>query len=446
MTVSDPARKANLQIFGCQMNKLDAELIRTALEQRGYGFTDSPEEAGLILFITCSVREHAEDRVHSRLGALKRLKRRSSDLVIGVMGCMAQEHREALFRKHPHLDIVCGTRDFPSIADLVERARSGEREVTAVETEAAPAHSRNEKLRPQSFRAYLSIMRGCDRYCSYCIVPFVRGREESRPAEEIAEEAARLVDDGVKEITLLGQSVNHYRDRSGIVLADLLRRLDTIPGLLRLNFVTSYPAFVDGDLIAAIAECRSATRFLHTPPQAGSDAILKKMKRRYTAAEYVEMVSSLREAVPDMEFGGDFIVVFPGETEADFQASLDLLEQVRFQQAFIFKYSPREGTHAAKALEDDVPPEVKKERNSRLLEAQERISLEKNQALVGKELEVLVEGVSRRDRRRVTGRTIQNNIVAFPGGEELTGRIVRVRVDYCTALTLIGAGGAEVVS
>lgn len=446
MTVPDPVRKANLQVFGCQMNKLDAELVRTALAERGYRFIDRADEADLVLFITCSVREHAEERVHSRLGALKRLKRRHPALLIGLMGCMAQEHKEALFRKHPHLDIVCGTRDFPEIADLVERARAGETEVTAVATETAPAVSRNEKLRPSSFRAFLSIMRGCDRYCAYCIVPYVRGREESRPSAEIIEEAHRLIDDGVREITLLGQSVNHYDDGAGCRLPELLRRLDGIAGLRRLHFVTSYPSSVDGGLIAAIADCRTVTRFLHVPPQSGSDAILKRMKRRYSAADYMEMVRRLREAVPDMEFGGDFIVGFPGETESDFQATLDLLEEVRFQQAFVFKYSPREGTFAARAYDDDVAQEVKKERNAKLLAAQENISLEKNRALVGKEVEVLVEGVSRRDSTRITGRTAQNNIVAFPGDAEWTGRFVRVRVDHCTALTLIGSSGAEVVS
>jgi tRNA-2-methylthio-N6-dimethylallyladenosine synthase len=421
------------------MNKLDSELVLSALTARGYRACDSPDEAGLILFITCSVREHAEERVHSRLGALKRLKRERPDIVVGILGCMAQEHAEGLFRKHSHLDIVCGTRDFHAIADLVERVRSGESKVVAVESSAPPSVDRNERLRPASFRAFLSVMRGCDRYCSYCIVPFVRGREESRSAESIVEEAKRLVGDGVVEITLLGQTVNNYRDGEGVRLSDLLRRLDTLPGLERLHFVTSFPSYVDDDLINAVAECRTVTRFLHIPVQSGSDRILKGMNRRYTADSYRRMVAKFREAVPDVEFGSDFIVGFPGESDEDFQATLVLMEEIRFQQSFVFRYSPRPGTVAARRFEDDVPLAVKRERNTLLLEAQDRIGLEKNSLLLGRDVEVLVEGKSRRDKRRYTGRTRQNNIVAFPCDEEgLIGRLVRVRVAGNTALTLIG--------
>jgi len=437
-------KTALVQVFGCQMNKLDAELVRSVLADRGYAFADDAGRAGLILFMTCSVRQHAEDRVHSRLGALKALKKRNPGLVIGIMGCMAQEHADDLFGMHSHLDIVCGTRDFHSIADLVERVRSGERRVTAVETVERPRVHRDERLRPVRFKAFLAIMRGCENYCSYCIVPSVRGREESRPADEIVAEAQVLVGDGVKEITLLGQAVNRYDDGSGTRLPELLRLLDGLPGLRRLHFVTSYPSHVDGALIDAIAGCKTVTRFLHVPAQSGSNRILKSMKRHYTAESYARMAARLREAVPDMELGSDFIVGFPGESEADFEATLDLMQRVRFQQSFIFKYSPRPGTAAARSLDDDVPDEVKRERNALLLAAQEAISREKNARRVGTEVEVLVEGPSRRDASRYTGRTVQNNIVAFPGNDDMVGRFARVRVESCTALTLIGGRVLEV--
>ena len=430
-------KTASIHVFGCQMNKLDGELIRTVLAERGYSFSSDDNDAGLILFVTCSVREHAEDRVHSRLGALKRLKKHNPDLVIGVLGCMAQEHADKLFDKHRHLDVVCGTRDFQHVADLVERVRSGETRGAAVESRLRPEVVRDTNQRPAAFSAFLAVMRGCNQFCSYCIVPFVRGREESRPADEVVEEARRLIDDGVKEITLLGQAVNRYDDGGGTRLPDLLVRLDSLKGLKRLHFVTSYPSGVDKNLISAIRDCATVTRFLHVPAQSGSNPVLKRMNRRYLVEDYVEMVDALRAEVPDMEFGSDFIVGFPGESDDDFAGTVSLLERVRFQQSFIFKYSPRPGTLAEKKYADDVPDEVKRERNARLLAVQEAISIEKNAALVGKEVEVLVTGRSRRDRNRFTGRTVYNNIAAFRGEEELIGRFARLRVDRSTALTLL---------
>lgn len=438
-------KTASIHVFGCQMNKLDGELIQTVLADRGYTFTTDDGEAGVILFVTCSVREHAENRVHSRLGALKRLKKQNPDLVIGLLGCMAQEHAEKLFDKHRHLDVVCGTRDFQHVADLLERVRSGETHVAAVESTARPEVIRDKSQRPARFSAFLAIMRGCDQFCSYCIVPFVRGREESRPAGEIIDEANRLIDDGVKEITLLGQAVNRYDDGKGTRLADLLVRLDSLEGLRRLHFVTSFPSHVDATLAAVIRDCASVTRFLHVPAQSGSNALLERMNRRYTLDDYVGMVDALRAEVPDMEFGSDFIVGFPGESDDDFAATEALLERVRFQQSFIFKYSPRPGTLAAKKYADDVPDEVKRERNARLLAVQERISIEKNAALVGREMEVLVTGPSRRDPSRFTGRTVYNHIAAFRGDEAMTGRFARVRVAKTTALTLLCDKVLEVV-
>ncbi|MFH2001475.1 MAG: tRNA (N6-isopentenyl adenosine(37)-C2)-methylthiotransferase MiaB [Planctomycetota bacterium] len=435
-----------LQVFGCQMNKLDSELIRSLLAEEGYHFTENPDEAGTILFVTCSVREHAEDRVHSRIGMLKPWKKKNPHAVLAVLGCMAQEHGEKLIARHPHLDLVVGTRDFPNLPELLRQARDGHRGMAITSCQEAPEVLRDTAQRPFRQRAFLAVMRGCQMYCAYCVVPYVRGPEVSRDANRIVEEAQALVSDGVVEITLLGQSVNRYDDGSGCRLPGLIRRLDLLPGLQRLNFVTSYPAFVDDELILAMAECRSVTRYLHLPVQSGSDLILEKMKRRYTAGEYLDTVKKLREAMPDLELGSDFIVGFPGETDDDFRCTKSVMEQVRFQQAFIFKYSPRPGTLAARNYTDTVPEEVKKERNARLLALQEKISREKNAATEGHIVEVLVEGQSPRDPARYIGRTIYNQIVAFPASDNHVGKRVRVRVETSTPLTLLGSDDIEVVS
>lgn len=445
MKTTDP-NAVLIHVFGCQMNKLDGELIRSVLHEEGYRFTDRQEEAGIVLFVTCSVREHAEARVHSRLGALKQWKRSNPDAILGLMGCMAQKDGEKLIRQHPHLDLVVGTRDFPRIPEILERAKAGERGLTSVDLDQSPSVKRKEGLRPHKFKAFLSIMRGCDRYCSYCVVPYVRGREESRPLEDVLEEARRLIDDGVLEITLLGQTVNHYDDGRGNRLPDLLRRLDALPGLKRLGFITSYPAFVDQPLVEAIADCPRVLRCLHLPAQSGSDRILKRMNRRYTASDYLDVIASLREAVPDMELASDFIVGFPGESEEDYLATERLMEDVRFQQSFIFKYSPRPGTLAAKKYPDDIPRAVKEERNARLLKLQERIGREKNREWVGRTVDVLVEGRSKRDPDRYTGRTVWNQIAAFPASPGMVGRMIPVKIASATALTLLGEVVEEAVS
>jgi tRNA-2-methylthio-N6-dimethylallyladenosine synthase len=446
MNSSNGKRSVLLNVFGCQMNKLDAELVKSLLFEDGYAFTEDQEEAGVILFVTCSVREHAENRVHSRVGALKAWKKRNPEGVIGILGCMAQKEGTNFIKRHPHVDLVVGTRDFPDIVNLLDRAASGHRGIVALDRGERPDISRNENVRPHRFKAFLSIMRGCDSYCTYCVVPSVRGHEESRPLSGILDEARRLIDTGVLEITLLGQTVNRYDDGNGHRLPELLRSLDAMPGLKRLNFVTSNCAYVDQPLIDAIADCQKVSRFLHLPAQSGSDRILERMNRKYTAGGYLDVVGKLREAVPGMEFGSDFIVGFPGETVEDFEATEQLLEKARFQQSFIFKYSPRPGTLAAEKYVDDVPREVKEARNARLLDLQNRISSAKNARLKGGTVDVLVEGVSRRDPARYTGRTACNQIVAFPGSPELVGRLIRVKVDETTALTLLGNEAVEVLS
>jgi tRNA-2-methylthio-N6-dimethylallyladenosine synthase len=435
-------KRVYLEVFGCQMNKLDGELLTGALLDRGYALTDCIDRAGVVLYLTCAVRQHAEDRVYSLLGRLKARKRRTPGLVIGLLGCIAQREGDRVLRHLPHVDIVCGTAEFLRLPDIIESARAGER-VLAVDPQAEVRFRRERNLGPYQAQAFVSILRGCDQRCSFCVVPSTRGPESSRPVADVVEEVRALVDRGVIEVTLLGQTVNSYGKGLApgrrIGLHTLLAELDRIPGLSRIRFITSHPCFLGPDLIAAMADLEKVCEYLHLPVQSGSDPILRRMRRGYTSARYREAVDRCRDRIPELALATDFIVGFPGETEEDFEATRRLLEDVRFQGSFVFKYSPRPGTEAAGFL-DDVPDDVKRSRNAILLEEQERISGEINAAHIGRVEEVLVEGISKNDPGRLTGRNRQNGIVVFPGTSEdgLEGKMVRVRLTGSTALTLIG--------
>lgn len=444
------ARRYYLVSYGCQMNKLDGELVASRLLEAGYEPAATEEEADVVLLNTCSVREQAENRVLSKLGVLRRAKRRRPDLVVGVLGCMAEAHARDLQHRMPHVDLVVGPSAFGDIHEQVERACERNARLrdplrgagmTAVGRGADPDLIwRNVAVRPHRAQAFVSIMRGCNMPCTYCIVPRTRGAEVSREPGRILEEARRLVDDGVTEITLLGQTVNGYgrdlRPRSS--LARLLEALHEIDGLRRLAFVTSHPVFLTRELIAAMAALPRVSRYLHLPAQSGSDRILAAMKRGYTVARYLERVAALQEAIPGIELQSDFIVGYPGETEQDFAATVELMERVRFAQSFVFKYSPRPGTEAA-AVPDDVPPDEKERRNAILLEVQERHTWDRNRALVGTVQEVLVEGPSPRDPTRLTGRTVHHRIVHFRATDRsLVGRYVPVKITRALAHSLVG--------
>jgi len=430
--------KLFIKTFGCQMNKLDSELILGQLLALGYEEADSPNHADVILFNTCSVRRHAEERVFSRVGALKARKRREPDLLIGVIGCMAQKDAVEVRRRLPHVGLVCGTRMLHRLPELIEEARRRP-PVLAVETPDGFCLRRSGSFRRNTFQAFVAAMRGCDNFCSYCVVPYVRGREVSRPIDDIEDEAKRLVDDGCVEITLLGQNIDSYGKRLSprVDLADLLVRLDRIAGLRRIRFVTSHPRDFSDAMISAIAELPSVCENVHLPPQSGSDRILKLMKRGYASAYYRDLAAKLRREVPEVTVAADFIVGFPTETDADFQQSCSLLQDVGFQNSFIFKYSPRPGTAAAD-MTDDVPSEEKARRNNFLLDLQKQVSLAQKTALVGTTHEVLVEGISKRDSSKLMGRARTNHIVVFEGPPGLEGKFVNVRVTSCTPLTLFG--------
>lgn len=427
------------ETFGCQMNKLDAELSLGLLQEEGYRIVDKADEADVILFNTCSVRQHAEDKVYSHLGALKTLKKRHPEVIVGVLGCMAQKDGEAIFKRMPHVDLVCGTRMFSRLPELLLTIKNHGSHVLAIDEDQIVNVRREVTYRPNFYQAFVTVMRGCDNFCSYCIVPYVRGREISRTIDDVKEEVQALVSNGCKEVTLLGQNINSYGKglTGNVTLGDLLSELNALDGLERIRFVTSHPADISRDLIRTMSRLSKVCEHLHMPAQSGSDHILKKMKRGYTAGYYRDLISYARELIPHIAVASDFIVGFPGETDEDFQETVRLLEDIRFQNCFIFKYSPRTGTKAAE-LKDDVPDEVKRERNMKLLELQKSISLEENKKMTGRKVQVLVEGASKSDSDKLSGRTRQNHIVVFNGSAGLIGRLVDVVIHEVTDLTLYG--------
>jgi len=444
---------ACLVTFGCQMNRLDSELIRSLLQEAGYEMTRDEASADLVLFNTCSVRQHAENRVYGRLAALKKLKAEHPGVVIGVLGCMAQKERERLFEAAPHVDVVCGTRQFPALVEAVARARrgGGPQLLVAEEGELHGVYSRR-RLRSGQFSAFVSVMRGCDNFCSYCVVPYVRGRETSRPMAEVAREVERLRGRGVVEITLLGQNISSYgKGLDSADLAGLLRRLGEVEGIERIWFITSHPADAGREVFLAMRDVPGVCEYLHMPAQSGSTRVLERMNRGYSREHYIDLVREARETVPGLAVASDFIVGFPGETEEDFRETVSLVEACRFSNSFIFKYSPRPGTKAA-AFPDDVPTPEKRRRNQELLSVQERISTEENAVFVGRTVEVLIEGPSKRNPSRLTGRARDHRIVIIDkegicatGGlsaSALVGKIVSVTITASTALALYGSTAA----
>ena len=434
-------KRVFLETYGCQMNKLDTELAEQSLVEAGFARTESVREADLIVLNTCSVREHAEHRAISKIGRLKpgsALRKQGS--VLAVIGCMAQREGEHLFRVAPHIDVVAGTKEFTRLPELYERARSGEERVAALDLASEFEYTRDPSYREERHRAWVSIMRGCDLHCTYCIVPTTRGPEESRPLAQIVDEVKHLVDDGVVEVTLLGQTVNSWGKQlpGSPDLADLLGALDAIPGLLRTRFITSHPNFFRNGFWRRVKGLRTFCPFIHVPAQSGSDRVLKRMCRLYTVSQYREMVAEARSELPGVALASDWIVGFPGETEAEFEESLALLREVRFAQSFVFMYSPRPETPSAERLPDDVPQEVKNRRCNQLLEAQELIMRELYAQEVGRTVEVLVDGPSKTRAERLSGRTREHKIVVFDGPASLIGRLVPIEVEMASSNTLYG--------
>jgi tRNA-2-methylthio-N6-dimethylallyladenosine synthase len=416
-----------IRTFGCQMNEHDSERMAGMLEAEGFAPVGSPEDASVVVFNTCCIRENADERLYGNLGHMKALKDTRPDLRIVVGGCLAQKDKHLVQSKAPWVDVVLGTHNLESLPRLLREAETAPAFEITEQTKVFPSALPARRFSP--WHAWVSISIGCNNSCTFCIVPAVRGREKSRRMGDIVDEVQALVADGVVEVTLLGQNVNSYgRDLSGRPLfAELLRALDVVEGLERVRFTSPHPKDFRPDTVAAMAECRTVCEHIHLPVQAGSDRVLKRMKRAYNRAKYLEKVDMVRDAIPDVAITTDIIVGFPGETEEDFAQTLSLVEAVRYDAAYTFQYSPRPMTEAVDFV-DQIPKDVVQERFERLVALQERISFERNSEAVGRTQELLVEGLSKKDSARATGRTRSNKLVHFPSDGAVEGSFRTVRI------------------
>jgi tRNA-2-methylthio-N6-dimethylallyladenosine synthase len=465
--------KLYIETVGCQMNELDSELVVASLRKDGYELTTSPHDADTILFNTCSVRQHAEDKIYSALGRLKNAKREHPNKVIGVLGCMAQKDQGLIFKRAPYVDLIVGPGQLHQVPTLVRQLREegatrtqrmevslGRKDGSREQIERSHESFdplRDPTMRPTPYQAYVRIMIGCDKFCTYCIVPSVRGPEQSRPPQQLLAEARQLAGEGCMEIILLGQTVNSYKYQAGDRrwrLSDLLAALHEIDGIQRIKFVTNYPKDMTNDLLAAVRDLPKVSKYLHVPVQSGSNEVLRRMKRGYTVEEYREVLARMRDWIPGVAVTSDFIVGFCGETDAEFQMTMDLVRESRFKNSFIFKYSERPGTKGAELFADDVPDEIKRRRNNELLTLQNQISEEDNHAFIGRQVEVLVEGPSKAAEKhgqadsrqptadshplQLTGRTHCDRIVVFEGNPRQIGHILPIIIYDANAHTLFG--------
>ena len=430
-------RRYFIETWGCQMNVHDSEKFAGILSGLGYEPAAGASDADVILLNTCSVREKAASKVFSRLGQLRLLKAARPDLILGVCGCVAQQEGETIFRRAPWVDLVMGPRNIARLGDVLEEARRDGRSVSLARDDDPIVFPSQTAARGAGPKAYVTVMEGCNKSCTYCIVPFTRGREVYRPAAEILAEVRDLVAAGFPEIELLGQNVNAYH--AGTVdFAALLRMVDRIPGVRRLRFVTSHPGHLKRGIMEAMRAAPSVCNHLHLPAQSGSDRVLRAMQRGYTRARYMARIESLRTLIPDMAFSTDLIAGFPGETRAEFEETLTLVREVEYDQVYAFVFSPRPGTPAA-LVEDALPEEEKQARLRELLGLQETILARRNAALVGRTFEVLVDGTSRMDPGLLKGRTTCNRIVHFASATARTGDFVRVRIARAHAHSLSGS-------
>lgn len=433
-------KKLFIETYGCQMNVADSEVIASVMKMAGYDITEQLDEADAVFLNTCSVRDNAEQKIYNRLEALHAMRKRHP-LIIGVMGCMAEHVKDDLIDNH-HTDLVVGPDAYLSLPDLIASVEAGHKainvELSTTETYRDIIPSR---ICGNHISGFVSIMRGCNNFCTYCIVPYTRGRERSRDVESILKEVADLQAKGYKEVTLLGQNVNSYRfeGADGLVTFPMLLRLvgESFPKM-RIRFTTSHPKDMSDETLQVIADVPNVCKHIHLPVQSGSDRILKLMNRHYDRQWYMERVAAIRRIIPDCGLSTDIFCGFHSETEEDHQLSLSLMEECAYDSAFMFKYSEREGTYASKHLEDNIPEEVKIRRLNEIIALQNRLSSEANARAVGKEYEVLVEGVSKRSRAQLFGRTEQNRVVVFNRGNHHVGELVKVRITSSTSATLLG--------
>ncbi|MDR5658147.1 tRNA (N6-isopentenyl adenosine(37)-C2)-methylthiotransferase MiaB [Serpentinicella sp. ANB-PHB4] len=427
--------------YGCQMNEHDSEKLWAMLKQMNYNETKNKEDANIVIFNTCCVRENAELKVYGNLGALKNLKKKNEDLIIAVCGCMMQQTEivDAIKKKYPFVDLVFGTHNLHRFPELLANCKQSNNMLVEVWENEGEIIEGIPSQRKHDLKAFVNIMYGCNNFCTYCIVPYTRGRERSRDLKDIVKEAETLIDNGTKEITLLGQNVNSYRstNQNEIDFADLLLELNKVEGLDRIRFMTSHPKDLSDKLIEAVATGDKLCEHIHLPFQAGSNKILKEMNRSYTKESYLDLVSRIKNRIPSVSLTTDIIVGFPGETEEDFEDTLDIVKKVRFDSAFTFLYSTRKGTPAAN-MENHVDEKVKHERFNRLLEVINNISAEINKSYENKVVEVLVEGKSKTDSSKLMGRTRQNKLVNFEGDISYIGSLVDVEIIEAKTFSLNG--------
>ncbi len=431
-------RRLFIETYGCQMNVGDTEIIISILQQHGYIYTETQAEADVVLINTCSVRDNAEQRIWGRLSEMRRLKKSKPSLIVGIVGCMAERLKEQLLEGNTGVDIVAGPDAYRDLPNLLKAAEAGDRGVnvllSAEETYAEIAPVRIDK---NGVSGFISIMRGCNNFCSYCVVPYTRGRERSRDWQTILAEARQLFENGYREVTLLGQNVNSYHFDE-VDFPELMRRVAEVSPLLRVRFATSHPKDMSDRLLEVMASMPNICRAIHLPAQSGSTSMLERMNRKYTREWYLDRIAAIRRYMPDCAITTDLIAGFSGETEEEHQDTLSLMREVGYDFAFMFKYSERPGTFASKHLPDDVPDEVKSRRLQEIIALQNDLGLESYKRDVGQEFEVLVEGESRRNKEQLFGRTSQNKVVVFDRGEYKTGDYVWVRVTACTSATLLG--------
>jgi len=435
-------KKLYIQTYGCQMNQYDSERIAQVMSRVGYLQTDRIDAADLILLNSCSVRDKAEQKVYSALGSWKEFKDYRDGVIIGVGGCVAQQEGENLLKRVPHLDLVFGTHNIQKLPEMVAQVETSRARPLEISFYRDPAYMESDDGRPQvqGVKAFVTIMQGCNKVCSFCIVPHVRGREVSRPSGKVIAEIESLVAQGVIEVMLLGQNVNSYGKltHGEISFARLLGRVDAIEGLKRIRFTTSHPQDLSPELIEAFATLDNLCEHLHLPVQSGSDTVLGRMRRGYTRQEYLDRIQRLRQRCPEVALSTDIIVGFPGETDEEFDATLELLERVGYDEIYSFMYSPRPQTVSAKIYEDDVSGHVKKERLTKVQKFQREISLAKNRRRIGAIEEILVDGSSKLKNGQIMGRTRNNRIVNVTGSENVVGQLLPIRITGATANSLLG--------
>ncbi len=428
-------KKVYIETYGCQMNLADSEVVSSVLHDDGYEFTESLDDADVALVNTCSIRDHAEQRVISRLGEFRRRKTNNPEMVIGVLGCMAERLRNKLLDQLKLVDLVVGPDEYRKLPGLLGGAFEGEKGI-AVKLSKVENYDDIIPLRTDGVSAWVSVMRGCDKFCTFCVVPYTRGRERSRTLHGVVREIEQLVGRGFREVTLLGQNVNSYRDGE-YDFADLLMSVAGIDPALRVRFTTSHPQDMSDKLIQSIADYKNICAYIHLPVQSGSDRVLELMNRTYTIGHYLHLVDKIKTAIPGVALSTDIISGFPTETEEDHRATLDVIKEVRYDGAFMFKYSPRENTKAWN-MGDDVPGEVKTRRLNEIIDLQRSISLEINTQLIGQTVEVLVEGTSKKSDLYLMGRTDTNKTVIFPEGDHKAGDYVDVKIFDANSATLFG--------